>query len=150
MVRKWLPRRRIMVLPLATGAIILTTLTRARPTDTTGRLGLTAASSSAQVPGTDGAGVADGAVTVIAVDMDTAAATAIAAGTQAVADTQAAIAAVLPLEAMQVAEPAVDTQVAELAAAMQVAAEPVDLVVAAADSTAVAVDPTAVAVTGKA
>ncbi len=139
-----------MVLQFAIGAITLITLTLARPTATMGPAGLTAASSSAQVRGTAGAGGMDGAATAIGAGTDTVAPTDIVVATATAADTLAAIAVgtqvdiavAMRLEAEQLRGPLV---VAATAADTQVAA----MQRAGADST-VAAASMAVADTGKA
>ena len=85
----------------ASGATTLITLTLARLMDITGRAGSTAATSSASVRGTAGAGVTDGATAVMAIapagaaaDTDIEVATAIAVATEgarAMADTVAGL-----------------------------------------------------------
>ena len=106
-----------MVLPYAIGAITRITHMLARRTAITDRLGLTVAFSSAQVPGTDGAGGTDGADTAIAADMDSAAATAIAAATPADIVVAMRLEAELLPVALPVVELAVDTQAADMQSA---------------------------------
>lgn len=120
-----------MVLPYAIGAITLIILMLARPTAITGQTGLAVASSSARVPGMDGAGGMVGVGTATVADTAIAAVTDTAAGTGIVADTLAGIAA--------------GTQVVGIAVATRVEAEllpvPSAAVAAVADTQAAVMQP---------
>ena len=101
LARRWLkPRMPIMVPRIANGAITPITRTHARLTATTVRTGLMAASSSASVRGTAGAGVDADGVAATTVDADS------TAGVATMADAQlTAVAAFMADVALTVAEP---------------------------------------------